>query len=760
MGDYLGQRRLQGDAEPTVEERGPGFVRTLTMAALDTDARVGPSAAGAAETSLERSGLRWRAGLEALVVLSGSFAFAVFLTWPLVFHLGTRIYGPPGDSTGEIYNLWSFAHGGFHVFGVGHITATGAPFGWDQGNGVNVQRLWYIFPAYLAAKVIGEIAAYNLIVLTGLAFSGAAMYWLVRSVVHGPASPFVAAWAGFVYMVFPWHVVKAAGHAGLTHIEGFPLLLLAVLVWFRSPTLLRATAVVLATALLWLTSGYYGVAAMVALAVLLPVAAVSHRRRLGTRKAATGIISVGGGALFIVLLMSLFARLGNIDTGYFIARSEGDLIGYGARPWEYVLPAYSNPHFGTAGWLTAHLHGSNFAESSLYVGWVTILLAGGWLLWAFAARRRLGSEPKFIGVGFAAVVAAALLFSLPSPIPHTSVPTPSRLVWEVASQFRVPTRFQALVMAGLVPLAALALAGISKKAIVAFRSRAAAIAVCALFGLLSWFELSVASPGLTALNLPPAEYLALQKAPPGIVAEYPLVALDEARNSDYTFWRRVDGRRLLNGAARGSFPNAVREGLVDPLAPGTAAALSALGVSTILVHADVYTSLGVPKQAPRNLGSGYRLLGRFPDGTSMWKVTAPPAPIATFRNGFGAPELTGREPSRWLLANDGTIELYARRAGLYRASLGVVSYGQPRTVWIGGNGRSRRFVAPPGGGEFSLLLRVPAGQSILKVETRPGPEPIPDGRSVSVYMSNWQFAPAPPARAGSPRPVAAEPARG
>jgi hypothetical protein len=488
---------------------------------------------------------------------------------------------------------------------------------------------------------------------------------------------------------------------------------------------------------------------------------VIHRRRFGAHKAAIGILSVGGGALLVVLVMSLFARLGNIDTGYFVARSEGDLIGYGARPWEYVVPAYSNAHFGTAGWLTAHLHGSNFAESSLYVGWVTILLAGGWLLWAFAARRRLGPELKFVAVGFTAVVAAALLFSLPSPIPHTSVPTPSRLVWEVASQFRVPTRFQGLVMAGLVPLAALGLAGIGKKALVAFRSRAAVVAVCAVFGLLSWFELSVASPGLATLTPPPPEYLALRKAPPGIVAEYPMVALDEARNSDYTFWRRVDGRRLLNGASRGSFPNAVREALVDPLAPGTAAALSTLGVSTILVHPDVYTSLGVPRQAPQDLGSGYRLLRRFPDGTSMWKVTAPPAPaLATFGNGFGASELTGREPSRWLLKNDGTIEMYARRAGLYRARIGMVSYGRPRTVWIVGGRGSRRFVAPPGGADFSVLLHVPAGQSTLTVKTRPGPERIPDGRSVSVYMSNWQFARARPAGAGSPRAVVAEAARG
>jgi hypothetical protein len=732
------------------------------MATVDTDARVGPSgAAGGDETTLENRRSWWRIALEAFIVLGGSFAFAAFLTWPLVLHLGTRIYGPPGDSTAEIYNLWSFKHHGFHILGVSHETGTGAPFGWDQGNGVNVQRLWYIYPAYLAARVIGEIAAYNLIVLTGLALSGSAMYLLARSLVRGPVAPFVAAWAGFVYIVFPWHVVKAAGHAGLTHIEGFPLLLLAVLVWFRSPTFVRGTAIALATAVLWLTSGYYGVTAMVALGVLLPVAALFHRRQLGMRRAAAGVAVVFGEALLVALLILIFGRLGHIDTGYFISRSKADLLVYGARPWEYVLPAYSNPHFGTAGFLIPRLHGSNFSENSLFVGWVTILLAGGWLLWALAMRGRLGREQKFVGVGFSAVVAAALLFSLPSPIPHTSVPTPSRLVWEVASQFRVPTRFQALIMAGLVSLAALGLAAIAGRALVVFRSRAAVVAVCALFGLLSWYELTVTSPGLTALKPPPPEYLALRSAPPGIAAEYPLVTLDQARNSDYVFWQRVDHRRLLNGASRGSFPDAARDALVDPAARGTAAALSALGVSTILVHPDVYTSIGVPKQAPTNPGSGYRLLGRYPDGTSMWHVTAPPAPaFATFRDGFGASEITGPRPSRWLLAKDGTIDIYARRAGLYRARIRMVSYGRPRTVTIKSDGRSRRFVASPAGSDVSLLLRVPAGQSTLTVETTPGPEPIPDGRRVSVYMSNWDFGRARPAPAGSHGAIRAEAARG
>jgi len=33
---------------------------------------------------------------------------------------------------------------------------TGAPFGWDEGNGLNLQAVLVYYPAYLATKLVGE----------------------------------------------------------------------------------------------------------------------------------------------------------------------------------------------------------------------------------------------------------------------------------------------------------------------------------------------------------------------------------------------------------------------------------------------------------------------------------------------------------------------------------------------------------------------------------------------------------------------------
>ena len=61
---------------------------------------------------------------------------------------------------------------GFHVFGDHAPHADGRPFGWDEGNGLNLQALLAYYPAYLLTKVVGEVAAYNLVLLSGYVLSG------------------------------------------------------------------------------------------------------------------------------------------------------------------------------------------------------------------------------------------------------------------------------------------------------------------------------------------------------------------------------------------------------------------------------------------------------------------------------------------------------------------------------------------------------------------------------------------------------------
>ena len=62
------------------------------------------------------------------------------------------------------------------------------------------------YPAYLASKVFGAVAAYNLVTLAGYILSGVSMYLLVR---YLHCSRLVAVWAAAVFVIFPWHFARA-----------------------------------------------------------------------------------------------------------------------------------------------------------------------------------------------------------------------------------------------------------------------------------------------------------------------------------------------------------------------------------------------------------------------------------------------------------------------------------------------------------------------------------------------------------------------
>jgi hypothetical protein len=304
-------------------------------------------------------------------------------------------------------------------------------------------------------------------------------------------------------------------------------------------------------------------------------------------------------------------------------------------------------------------------------------------------------------------------------------------------------------MAALVPLAALALEGVRLALWRRVQPRAlgvaAGAAACVVAGVLSFLELSILPPAtLTDLGAVPAEYKTAGAARSGLLAEYPLAPSDQGINSDYLFWQGEHERRLVNGAPLGTFPDSVRQTLVDPAAAGTPEALAMLGVSALIVRPNTYAFTGGPAE-PRPLGRAYRRLGTTANGTTVWEVAARAASaIAIFRSNFHGPETaTPRLTMRWM-EDAGEVELYSTRGGRYRATFTVASYARPRRLLIRGANGSRSVAAPTAFANSSITLDVPRGRSSLTITADPGPESIPDGRRVTVYMSNWQLE-----RAGS-----------
>ncbi|MGZ4461843.1 MAG: hypothetical protein ACXVZP_03300 [Gaiellaceae bacterium] len=677
--------------------------------------------------------------LETLAVLAGSTALTILVTWPLVADINGRLLGTfASDAPGGIAWLWQrHLEGGYHLFGTTHHTLTGAPLGWDQGNGLNLQWFLPYFPAYLLSGPLGPIATFNLVTFTGFVLSGSAMYLLVRWLGCGRL---VAAWSGLVFIVFPWHLAQAiAGHASLVHLEVFPLFVLAFLAWARQPSRPRLVLVAVATAVVWMTAALFGIMLAIALPGLVLATAWRHQRLLGARQALLQAFAISAALLIPTALMAALGSLGSASGGLGTARPSSSLLLFGAQLHGFWEPSRSRALAGT--------------ELQVYLGWLTIVLALGWLALAIRRWRRLPDTLRLATILLTVTALVGFVFSLAHPLLLPIVhryahPMPSLLLWKLAPQFRVPARFVAILMTALIPLAALGLQGLSRAVGRWARSAAGAerLAAVACIGaaVVSFAELSVNST-TTKVGPRPPEYSALSSIPKGILAEYPLLPSNRGATGDYIFWQRIHGWPLLNGAADSTPADDMRRVLADPSGVSTASSLASLGVAAIITRPTTYDFVDARGRKPSTggYGPGYQLVQRFPNGASVWRVVAKPAPaVATFRSpGFEGPnEFVLGALAQYMTVASGRIDVYDSRPGVWRLRLPLASRDRARRVVISGRLGSRAFVVH-GEKLLSVPVQLPPGHSTLAISVDPAPT-TSDQRS-SVLAGSIRFAPSP-----------------
>jgi hypothetical protein len=355
-------------------------------------------------------------------------------------------------------------------------------------------------------------------------------------------------------------------------------------------------------------------------------------------------------------------------------------------------------------------------EGSDYFGWLTIALAVLWLVVAWRRRSALRTATA----GLVAAVVVGLLFAAPSPVTifGSDVWMPSRLLWEVVPAFRVPSRWTPLIMAALVPLAALGLQTVwNRFARAGARSVALPVAIVCAAGVFSFLELAISPAKYRFRTVPiPAAYGAVERTPRGVLAEYPLGSSDVFR-----FWQRAHGRPLVNNAPPGTPADDERLVLLDPAATGTAAALKLLGVTAIVVHTHAVVDVEVAPRTP-TADDGYQLVARLPAGDSVWKVTASPsAAFVTLPGGFGKPRLQ-RDALVFPLVSPsgvGVIDLRARRSGVVSLVFEVTPPGgAAHRLRVADSQREQAFTIS-GPTRFALDVQVPRGLSQLLVKTDP-----------------------------------------
>jgi hypothetical protein len=269
-------------------------------------------------------------------------------------------------------------------------------------------------------------------------------------------------------------------------------------------------------------------------------------------------------------------------------------------------------------------------------------------------------------------------------------------------------------MTALVPLAALGLhaayAALARRT--SARAGFAAVTLVAAACIASVLELAIHrnDPVFRAVPVPP-QYEALERVPPGILAEYPL------EHSDIELlWQREHGRPLLGSAGEGTYAAEVARSLAEPNGPGAAAALARLGVTAVIM----------PEQSRAKLGDGFELLARFGNGSSLWRVNAAPAPaVASLRDpDFLAPrENAGGLDVQPLTGKTGDIDFWAPARATVALSFDAVSTSAKRwALQIAGAG-SETTVPIAGRTPVSVPVELPAGYSRLHLRVDPDPDP-------------------------------------
>jgi hypothetical protein len=243
--------------------------------------------------------------------------------------------------------------------------------------------------------------------------------------------------------------------------------------------------------------------------------------------------------------------------------------------------------------------------------------------------------------------------------------------------------------------------------------------VVAVAFVLSFVELSIHRVAHFRTVPVPGEYTALKRAtPPGILAEYPLGYSDL-----YRLWQPIHGRPLVNGAPEGSVADQAHLMVLDPKESGTSAELSLLGVTAIVLHPGGVADVPVQPREPAP-SDGYRLVGRFRDSSSVWAVTAPPAPaFVMLVGGFAPPTRLDNGTLVYPLIASGGIavmEIRSRAAGIVHVEFFAGAPGGQRDLRVQDSGGEHPY-GFTGSRHFSENIEVPRGVSQLIFKVDPAP---------------------------------------
>ena len=687
---------------------------------------------------------------EALIVLVVAGLIAVVVTWPLAANFDTFIVGggSAGDTTGYVWDLWSNASYGIDLWGGGLQQHVGMPFGRTVIGGGNLLLFFYNVPGAILGTFLPTIAAYNVMVLAGMALTGASMYLLIRWLGLGMAA---AAWAGIAFEIFPYEFLRVAAHPPLAWLMFAPLLLMACIWWLQSPTWRRAIVMAAATLFAWLSDPYFGAMALVAVGVTLIVGVVLIARSRGGRAVIARLTEavVALVAIVCIPLAIIIASTRGVAE-QIVTRQKIELALYGAHLGDYVKPLpgqylWSGVFGGDAAtWPLASPGG----ERTVFLGWTVLALAAVGLVLAWRQRTSLPRRPRIALVLAIPTAIAMGVFSLASPYPifGHEIPMPSSLVFDYLPFLRVYARFGLFVMACILIMAAMGLWLLIRGRSVTWRTSVVAAAT-----ILMVMELPTSMPigtgvpllldGKAPADVPTWQWLAAH-APGATALETPAMP-NELLDRQFLYGQLVHGHPLANGGLNepGAATDFGRD-FGNPLAPHSAVTYATAGIRYVVINPWAWAQAGLTPPKVTAPPAGFAVAAAFADGSGIWRVTAPATTAIAFpAQGWWDPEVIGDTTWRYM-KDAATYTAWAPKGGQVRIRFTAEGF-------VPGKKYILEIVTPAGDHlafpmqrprNISFTTTLPKGQStfgLTAVGTPARQVSATDLRVVSIRVSQW-----------------------
>jgi len=312
------------------------------------------------------SGVARHAAVFALYVL-----LAVALTWPLATHLNTYV----ADRGDPLLNCWiidwgcyALTHSPLHLFDAPVLHPAKFPLAFSENLvGIDLAAL----PFHVAGAA--PLVVYNLAMLLGFAFSGYGAWVLARMITGNSLAAFV----GGIFAAFVSFKFDHLSHVQVVWTGWLPLMLAALLAYWRHADLKHALLLGAAFVMNGLTNIYwlaFGATALgITIAFLFIVAekrdAVFWRRLVVTL------------AVSCALLLPFLIPYEVVSKMYRLWRRSSESLAGSATPFDFFMPSERSLLYGKIA------EGRSHVERHLFLGIVPVLLACA-SVWRRRPRRR------------------------------------------------------------------------------------------------------------------------------------------------------------------------------------------------------------------------------------------------------------------------------------------------------------------------------------------------------------------------------------